>query len=228
MLKMFEQDLDVAVDDLRRMAGLVEEALRQGVRSLENRDRADAEAVVGGDDAIDRLENAVTDRCGRLLARYQPVAGDLRRVIALMQVAAELERMGDLAGNLAERALRLCDFPPLAVPDRLRDMAERVVTMVHGGLESFLRADADAARKVRRADDAVDADNDAIIGELIGRMREHPEAVEPALSLFSAVRHLERIADHATNIAEDTVYLVEGELIRHRPDGHRSPTSVAG
>jgi phosphate transport system protein len=216
--KTFERDLDGVARDVRQMAALVEEAVLGGVRALRDRDRAAAEAVVAGDDEIDRLENAVGDRCHRLLALHQPVAGDLRRVIALMQVTVDLERMGDLAVNIAERALRLLDLPPVPVPDRLAGMADRVVAMVHAGLDAFLHEDAALARKVRRQDDEVDADNAAVIAGLIERMRAEPDAVEPGLSLFSAVRHLERIADHATNIAEDAVYLVEGEVLRHRHD----------
>lgn len=204
--------------DLRQMATLVEHSLRAGVRSLFDRDAEAARAVLAGDDEIDRLENTVADQCNRILALYQPVAGNLRRVIAMLQASVDLERMGDLASSLAERSLRILDFPPIEVPERLHGMAERVIVMVDSGIEAFLREDARLARHVRGQDDAVDADNDAIISTIIVRMREHPEEIEPSMSLFSAVRHLERIADHATNVAEDAVYLVEGEVLRHRPE----------
>jgi phosphate transport system protein len=216
MSKSYQQNLDAADGMVRKMAALVQDAIRGGVKSLRERDGEAAETVLAGDDAIDALENAVLEECCRLLARHQPMGGNLRRVISILQVASELERMGDLAGALVGRAVRMLDFPAFPVPARLGAMADRVIEMVHLGLDAFLTEDSGLAREVRDRDDEVDEDNAAIIGDLIERMKQGPEFVEPGLSLFSAVRHLERIADHATNVTEHAVFLVEGELLRHQ------------
>ena len=218
MLKSFECDMDRVGRDLSRMAGLVEDAVRNAVTAVLDRDREKAQAVIDGDGEIDALENEVDRQCTRVLAVHQPVARDLRRVLTFFHAAADLERMADLAGGIAERAQRLADLPPTVPPDRLASMADRASAMVRDGLNAFLHGDARLARAVRRRDDEVDADNTAIIGDLIAQMSANPAAVEPGLSLFTVVRNLERIADHATNIAEDAVFLIEGEVIRHRPE----------
>jgi phosphate transport system protein len=210
------QDVDHATGLVRRMGDLVEQALRGGVRALRDRDRVAAAAVIAGDDEIDRLENEVWEFCPRLLARYQPLARDLRRVVTLMQVSSELERAADLAQSLAERALRLLSLPPVPEPARLGGMADRAVGMARRATDSFLREDAAAARAVLAEDVLVDADNAAIIAALLAQMKSTPHDVEPCLSLFSAVRHLERVADHATNVAEYAVFLAEGTVLRHR------------
>jgi phosphate transport system protein len=126
--------------------------------------------------------------------------------------------MADLAVDIAERALRLAELPPVQVPERLQHMTDVTTRMVRESLEAFFNVDAGQARHVCRLDDEVDRCNAEIIHELILLMKRSPELIEPALSLFSAARHLERIADHATNIAEDVVYLIEGEIVRHHPE----------
>jgi phosphate transport system protein len=132
-------------------------------------------------------------------------------------INVDLERMGDLAEDIAERALRLARPPFIPIPEKLQRMTDLTTSMVRQSLDAFVNLDAKLARLVCRLDEEVDRHNDAIIGELIETMQKAPEMVEPGLSLFSATRHLERIADHATNIAEDVIYLVEGEIVRHRP-----------
>jgi phosphate transport system protein len=141
----------------------------------------------------------------------------LRRIAAAMKINTDLERMADLAGSIAERAVHLAELPPVPVPAKLQRMTDLTTTMVRQSLDAFVNLDARQARLVCRLDDEVDNYNDAIIQELITTMKKSPDMVEAGISLFSATRHLERIADHATNIAEDVVYLVEGEIIRHRP-----------
>ncbi len=151
------------------------------------------------------------------MALHQPVAVDLRRIAAALKINTELERMADLAEDIAERALYLAQLPAVPVPERLQRMTDLTTTMVRQSLDSFVNLDSRQARRVCRLDDEVDRYNNEIIQELIDMMQESPAMVEPGLSLFSATRHLERIADHATNIAEDVVYLVEGTIIRHQP-----------
>ena len=213
-----QRDLDRLQRTVLRMAGLVEEAITDATRSLQSADRAGAEAVVAADARVDELENEVQEECLKILALHQPVAGDLRRVSMVLLIATDLERIGDLAVGIAERAARLAGPLPPAVPDRIAGMTDRATEMVRRSLDAFVQEDPVAARAVIRLDDAVDRDNDAIIAELIAGMRLNPDRVEADLLLFSAVRNLERIADHATNIAEDVVYLVEGEVVRHRPE----------
>jgi phosphate transport system protein len=173
--------------------------------------------VIEGDSQIDQEENHVEEECLKILALHQPVAVDLRRIAAALKINTDLERMADLAEDIAGRARHLAGLPPFPVPRRLQAMTDLTTTMVRESLDSFVNLDPRQARRICRLDDEVDRYNDEIIREVLDTMRRSPELVEPGLSLFSATRHLERIADHATNIAEDVVYLVEGEIIRHRP-----------
>ncbi|HEV2948243.1 MAG TPA: phosphate signaling complex protein PhoU, partial [Gemmataceae bacterium] len=148
---------------------------------------------------------------------HQPVAVDLRRIAAALKINTDLERMADLAEDIADRALHLARLPVVPIPEKLQRMTDLATSMVRQSLDAFVSLDARQARRVCRLDDEVDRYNNEIIRELIDMMQESPTKVEAGLSLFSATRHLERIADHATNIAEDVVYLVEGTIIRHRP-----------
>ncbi len=221
MSKHLQRDLDRLHQDLLALAASVEEAIHKAIRALQQRDAALARDVTAGDDQIDEQENRIEDECLKVFALHQPVAADLRRVAAAMMIATDLERMGDLAEGIAKRALVLCDLPALAMPDKIEAMAGRTRAMVRDCLDAFVRHDANLARAVCRDDDEVDGLNAEIIQELIAQMKRRPEGVEEGLSLFSAVRQLERIADHATNIAEDVIYLVEGEIVRHHPEVFR-------
>jgi phosphate transport system protein len=217
MSKHLQRDLDNLQRDLLALAGSVEEAIHKSIRSLQERQTGIARQVIDGDNIIDAEENHVEEECLKLLALHQPVAIDLRRIASCLKINTELERMADLAEDIAERALHLSKLPPMPVPAKLQRMTDLTTSMVRQSLDAFVNLDARLARTVCRLDDEVDRHNSAIIEEIIATMRQAPEMVEPGLSFFSATRHLERIADHATNIAEDVVYLVEGEIIRHRP-----------
>jgi phosphate transport system protein len=142
---------------------------------------------------------------------------DLRRITAAMMIIVDLERMGDLAEEIAERAIQLSRPPHFPIPERLQRMTDLTTTMVRQALDAFVNLNISLARVVHRLDDEVDLLNTQIIQEIIETMKKAPELIEPGLSMFSATRHLERIADHATNIAEDVIYLVEGDIVRHRP-----------
>jgi phosphate transport system protein len=217
MSKHLQRDLDNLQRDLLALASSVEEAIHKSIRSLQERQTVIARQVIEGDKIIDAEENHVEEECLKLLALHQPVAIDLRRIASCLKINTELERMADLAEDIAERALHLAKLPPVPVPSKLQRMTDLATSMVRQSLDAFVNLDARLARIVCRLDDEVDRYNSDIIDELIATMRQSPEMVEPGLSFFSATRHLERIADHATNIAEDVVYLVEGEIIRHRP-----------
>jgi phosphate transport system protein len=217
MAKHLERDLENLQRDLLTLAASVEEAIHQAIRSLREREPNLARQVIAGDAQIDQEENHIEEECLKILALHQPVAVDLRRIAAALKINTDLERMADLAEDIAERALYLAQLPATAIPEKLQRMTDLTTTMVRQSLDSFVNLDARQARRVCRLDDEVDRYNNEIIQELIGMMQESPAMVEQGLSLFSATRHLERIADHATNIAEDVVYLVEGTIVRHQP-----------
>jgi phosphate transport system protein len=217
MSKHLERDLDNLQRDILALAASVETAIHKAIRALIERKTTLAQEVIDGDHQIDMEENHVEEECLKMLALHQPVAIDLRRIVAALKINTDLERMGDIAEDIAERAIHLASLPQVPIPARLQRMTDVTTSMVRQSLDAFVNLDARLARLVCRLDDEVDSLNDAIIKELIDTMQQSADMVAPALSLFSATRHLERIADHATNIAEDVVYLAEGEIIRHRP-----------
>jgi phosphate transport system protein len=218
MSKHLQRDLDNLQQDILAQALAVEGMISKAVRALRGREADLARQVIAADAAIDEQENRVEEECLKMLALHQPVAQDLRRIAAVLKINTDLERMADLAVNIAERVVRLAELPFVAIPAHLERIAEATTRMVRQSLEAFVNLDVRLARRVCRLDDEVDQLNAEIIQELIGMMGAAPERIEPGLSLFSAIRHLERIADHATNIAEDVIYLVEGEIVRHHPE----------
>ena len=210
------RELDNLQRDLLALAGLVEDAIHKATRALQTRNINLAREVVEGDAQIDSEDNHVYEECLKILALHQPVATDLRRIVSVMMITTDLERMGDLAEEIAERAISLNGTVHVPIPEKLQRMADLTTMMVRQALDSFVNLNQIQAERVRRMDDEVDRYNDEIIEELIAAMRSDPDLIEPGLSMFSATRHLERIADHATNIAEDVIYLIGGELVRHR------------
>jgi phosphate transport system protein len=210
------RELDNLQRDLLALAGLVEDAIHKATRALQTRNINLAREVVEGDAQIDYEDNHVYEECLKILALHQPVATDLRRIVSVMMITTDLERMGDLAEEIAERAISLNGAAHVPIPEKLQRMADLTTMMVRQSLDSFVNLNQIQAERVLRMDDEVDRYNDEIIQELLVAMRSDPELIEPGLSMFSATRHLERIADHATNIAEDVIYLIGGELVRHR------------
>jgi phosphate transport system protein len=217
MAKHLQRDLDNLQHDLLALAGLVEGAVHKAIRALQERDVALAREVIAGDGQIDLEENHLDEECLKILALHQPVAIDLRRIAAAMMINIDLERMGDLAEDIAERAIVLARPPLLPISPKLQRMTDLTTMMVRQSLDAFVNLSTVEAQTVMRMDDEVDRYNEEIIQEIVQAMKGSPALIEPGLSMFSAIRHLERIADHATNIAEDVVYLVEGEIVRHRP-----------
>ncbi len=218
MVKHLERDLDRLQHDIVELSRAVEQAILKAVQALRSRDAILAQEVIDGDTGIDQGENLLEEECLKMLAVHQPVATDLRRIAAAMMINVDLERMADLAEDVAERAIALTKVEALPVSDRLERMADLTTVMVRQSLDSFVNLDTRLARSVCRLDDEVDRYNREIIEELVAGMRQRPDLVEAGVSLFSATRHLENIADHATNIAEDVIYLVEGEIVRHNPE----------
>src|SRR5438477_4057305 len=209
------RDLENVQRRVLSLASAVEQIVENSIRALFERDARLARALMESDTPIDLEENVIEEECLKILALHQPVAVDLRRVAAIVKINNDLERMADLAVNIAERALALAHGPEVQVPATFRQMTDLTNTMVRDSLDAFVKLDVALAKRVCRLDDQVDRCNREIIEEISRFMRELPENVDLGLHLFSAVRQLERIADHATNIAEDVVYLVEGKIIRH-------------
>jgi phosphate transport system protein len=213
------RDLDKLQKRIVTLAGDVEANVENAIKALFNRDAQLAQDMMAGDNAIDMEENQIEEDCLKILALHQPVAVDLRRVATILKINSDLERMGDLAENIAERVFALCsNGVEIPIPPNLQQMADLANTMVRDALDAFVNLDAVQARRVCRLDEEVDRYNREIIAQVIAFMQKSAANVEPGLNLFSICRQLERIADHATNIAEDVVYLVEGSIIRHHPE----------
>jgi phosphate transport system protein len=222
MTKHLQHDLDQLKKDILAMGAMVEEAIDKAIAALVKRRPELAEEVLKGDDEIDTKELSVEDECLKMLALHQPVAGDLRFIVGVIKVNNDLERMGDLAQNIAERAASLSRKPPIDIHIDFTRMVECVQSMVKDSLDALVTLDPVLARRVCASDDEVDAYNKEMYGLLEELIRRQPDTLDRAVQTLSVSRHLERIADHATNIAEDIVYMVEGDVIRHR-SGDRPP-----
>lgn len=209
------REIEAIKDDLLRISALVEENLFKSVKALTSRDVALAEGVVKSDQQIDRMEVELEEECLKVLALHQPVAADLRILISVLKINNDLERIGDLAVNVARQARILALRPPLAIPDDISVMARKVQTMLKRALDSLINLDTDKAQIVRDADSEVDRLHANTFGYVENNVRDNPERVGDLLYLVGISRYLERIADHATNIAEDVMYMVEGEISRH-------------
>ncbi len=216
MAKHLERDLDRLKKQLLEVGSVVEEAANSALTALTELKADLAQEVIERDNEIDAREVQIEEDCLKVLALHQPVAADLRFVIAVMKVNNDLERMGDQAVNIAERAAYLAERPPLGVPLDFGRMADVVRKMVRASLDALVNVDARLARSVGAMDDEVDDIHREMFRVLQGRMCDDPGLVERAVAYLSASRDLERIADLATNIAEDVVFMVEGEVIRHR------------
>lgn len=215
MGKILEKELDELKDKLLRIGALVETQLERSVRSLVDRDNMLAATVIDADHEVNRLEVEIDEDCIRLLALRQPEAGDLRFITTAMKIVTDLERMGDLAVDISERALELNDEPILKPYIDIPRMAVAARRMLKDALDAFVNRDSELARKVTAADDYVDDLNRQIFRELLTFMLEDPHAISRAIRITYVSKYLERVADHATNIAEMVVYLVEGKIIRH-------------
>ncbi len=217
MTQHFIRDLENLKAGLLRLGSRVEEAIRKATASLVDRRPDLAMEVVAGDAAIDDAEVDLEEDCLKIMALHQPVAGDLRFLVTALKVNNDLERMGDLAVNLAERAREICAAPPLPVASTFPEMVDRVREMVQGSLDALIHTDEEAARRVLAADDEVDDMHRELFRSLEGAMERDPSCIRNAIHHLSASRHLERTADLATNIAEDVLFMARGEIVRHRP-----------
>ena len=229
MAKHLTRELETLQRQILAMATRVEESLYLATQALQNRNAKMAKDVIDSDAKIDELENQIQEECLKILALYQPVAADLRRIAAVFSITTDLERIGDLAVDIAERSQVLAVDAKPATPNKIHLLTDVVASMVRQALDAFVNLDSRQAARVIRLDDEADRLHAEVIQELIDVMKADQSLVDAALSLFSVARHLERIGDHATNIAEDVVYLVEGEIVRHRPEAiHHDGGPVSG
>ncbi|HUG68422.1 MAG TPA: phosphate signaling complex protein PhoU [Pirellulaceae bacterium] len=217
MTKHLQRDLESVYNDLLSLSAKVEEMIDQAALALIERRHDLAAKVITADEAVDRREVRIEEECLKILALHQPVAIDLRRIASVMKINNDLERIADLAVNIAERSLSLDEFPHFPVPQKMSRMVSLATQMVRDSLDAFVDLDTSAAKRIMSMDDSIDELNVEVIQELQSLMQSQPEMVVPALHCFSASRHIERIGDHATNIAEDVIYLVAGDIVRHKP-----------
>ena len=225
MTKHLDRELDSLRSDLIFQFGLVEQMILSAVRSLAERRSDLADEVIEQDAIIDANDIKFEEECLKLLALHQPVATSMRWLFTVVKVNNELERMADLACNIAERAKSIQQYPLFPVPEELDEMAAGATRMVKNALDSFIEGDVDKSRAVIAADDEVDQKNQILIELLHEMMRENSDYIAPAVHCFSASRHLERIADLAVNISEEVIYLVLGDIVRHQHgefDSHAS------
>ncbi|HXB53489.1 MAG TPA: phosphate signaling complex protein PhoU [Vicinamibacteria bacterium] len=211
----FEEELQSLKNRLLTMGALVEERVHQAVRALIDRQLEEAEQVICSDQDVNTLQIEIDDRCLKLLALQQPIATDLRLITAAMKINADLERIGDQAVNIAENVIKLLPQAPLKPLIDIPRMAELAEKMTRDALDAFVRKDPELARNVLQRDDEVDNLKDQVFRELLTYMMADPGTIQRALALILISRNLERIADHATNIAEDVIFLVEAKDVRH-------------
>jgi phosphate transport system protein len=225
VFRHFQEDLDALKERLLAMGGLAEERVREAVHGVKDREPGAIEAVLTGDEPINDLHMEIDDRCFKLLALHQPMAADLRVIVAAVKINTDLERVGDLAVNIGEAGKRYLQHPPVKplidIP-RMGDLAQK---MLRDALDAFVRRDMALAEQVLAADDTLDGLKTQIFRELLTYMLQKPETIEPALDLILISRHLERIGDHATNVAEDVIFILSARDVRHHgADAAKGPT----
>jgi phosphate transport system protein len=216
----FQEELESLQERLLAMGGLAEERVREAVRSLTSRDSTLVENVLVGDEPINDLHIEVDDRCVKLLALHQPMAADLRAIVAAVKINTDLERVGDLAVNIAEASKRYLQHPPVKPLIDIPRMAHIAQAMLRDSLDAFVRRDVTMAETVIAEDDTLDGLKTQIFRELLTYMLSDPSTIEPALDLILISRHLERIGDHATNVAEDVIFMVSARDVRHHAGDH--------
>jgi len=218
MSKHLQRDLDLLERKVLSQSSLVEEMIRKACKAIHGMRPDLVSDVIKQEDVVNEQEVEIEESCLKILALHQPVAVDLRQTATILKINNDLERIADLAVNIAERAQSLWQYSDFIVPEKFERMSQLAVMMVQEALDALVKLDVDTAREVCLRDNDVDSLNREVIQEMRRLMRSQPDLIEAALYLFSASRHLERIADHATNIAEDVIYLVDGEIARHSND----------
>ena len=207
--------------EILTLGAMAETAVRDATSAIENRDEALARRVIDNDIKLDDMEVQIEENCLKTLALHQPVAIDLRFIIAVLKINSDLERVGDLAVNVAERAAFLATQPPVDISFDFQAMARKAQEMLKRSLDSLVNLSAEQAREVLLGDDEIDAMNRRMYLIVQDAIRTHPDQTESLIHMLSASRHLERIADHATNVAEDVIYMIEGVIVRHKAEEYR-------
>ncbi|HEY7172456.1 MAG TPA: phosphate signaling complex protein PhoU [Vicinamibacterales bacterium] len=215
VVRHFQEELDQLKMRLLEMGGAAEEHVRLAIRGLVDRDSDLIERVLVSDERINSLHIEIDSRCFTLLALHQPMAADLRTIVAAVKINTDLERVGDLAVNIAEAARRYASHPPVKKLIDIPRMASIAQEMLRDALDAFVRRDVALAQDVLNEDDRLDSLKTQIFRELLTYMLQDPSTIEPALDLILVSRHLERIGDHATNIAEDVIFIVSAKDVRH-------------
>jgi phosphate transport system protein len=215
VVRHFQEELEQLKTRLLEMGGLAEEHVRQAVTGLVDRDRELIDRVLSGDAPLNALHIEIDNRCFKLLALYQPMAADLRAIVAAVKINTDLERVGDLAVNIAEAAQRYLQHPPVKPLIDIPRMGDIAQGMLRDALDAFVRRDVALAEAVLAEDDRLDELKTQIFRELLTFMLSDPSTIEPSLDLILISRHLERIGDHATNIAEDVIFMVSARDVRH-------------
>ncbi len=221
----FQEELEALQERLLAMGGLAEERMIESVRSLASRDLETVQRLLVGDEPINGLHIEIDDRCFKLLALHQPMAADLRAIVAAVKINTDLERVGDLAVNIAEAAKRYLQHPPVKPLIDIPRMGDIAQGMLRDALDAFVRRDVALAEAVLAEDDRLDELKTQIFRELLTFMLSDPSTIEPSLDLILISRHLERIGDHATNIAEDVIFMVSARDVRHHPRRHPVKTA---
>jgi phosphate transport system protein len=210
-----QKEIDNLKKKILRLSAMVEENVERSVRSLEKRDAELAQKVIDMDRAVDIMEIEVEEECLKVLALHQPVATDLRFIVAVLKINNDLERIGDLTVNIAERSLVMAQRPGFEFASNFPTMLEKARLMLKNCLDALVNLDAKLALEVCAADDEVDALYREMFEKVKTGIRQSPDNIDDFLQMLTVTRHLERIADHATNIAEEVVYMIEGSIIRH-------------
>ncbi len=218
MKRFFEDQLDQLRTNIIKMGSLVEEQIDFAIRALEEQNLEIARLVIERDSKVDEYDNLIDGQCERIFAMTQPVAIDLRLLMSALKMNNELERIGDIAKNIAERVEPLLENAKLIRDSRILEMAGAARRMVQTAIDSFVNNDPRLARGVCIDDDRVDALNVEIFRLLVDQMKRDPVMIEPAAHLMILARHIERFADHATNIAEDVIFLVDAKIIKHHAE----------
>lgn len=214
----FQEELEQLKARILTMGGLAEDRVRAALRALVDQDRAAVDRVLTGDSEINKLHIEIDDRCFKLLALYQPVAQDLRAIISAVKINTDLERVGDLAVNIAEAIVRYQSQPPVKPLIDIPRMAAIAQTMLRDALDAFVRGDLIVAQSVLDRDDELDALKTLVFKELLDFMLRDRMTVAPSINLILISRHIERIGDHATNIAEDVIFMVSAKDVRHHTE----------
>ena len=221
-----QREIDRLKKKLLSLSAMVEESVANAVKALRDRNPELARKIIDNDIKVDELEVDIEEECQKILALHQPVAHDLRFIIAVLKINAELERIGDAAVNIAERVEVLSESERVSIPFNFTGMAEKARAMLRHSLDALVNQDPNLAYRVIAADDEVDSINRQMYDQVKEGIRNHPSDMEALIHLLSVSRHLERIGDHASNISEDVIYLIKGDIVRHRTEEYLSQAGL--